>query len=962
MGETPREGGKRKSYAIDETAPWGGDSPQAGRRPAQESPTCNYLMPSLLLGSKSASAAAAPAAVSDTLDCLGACNALGIVYKSRSPPVPLSPPRAPGLLHNLSMQNAHASKKIQKVWRGFATRRGLWRWGGRLLVSRVVKIQKVLRGWRGRRRALAQLQRKRANFANKIKGSYFIWQARMKVRILKAEFAQGAVLKVQCMYRSRLARAKVRAARLAYHNYICIKLCRVARGYLGRRRFKALRARSRVVFQEMTALIMRDIRLVVHGTKITMETLSDNDGAATAAWTEWDFVKCALYNLLGANRRDLALEIATELVRRFPAFTIGRFLLQVTLFCTWTCSGKAEFVRHDYLDELVGMLYFNKAEGDERASFDVHVKAMPLEIVADATSMFDASVEEIEFMYFRNAFVRHGRSSVALSSMAACVLMRMKPSTFGENPDYDKAHRLALERARRLLGRAMLVNTTNVGESTSRLEVMDNVFFLPHRVVMQEDKSFIRCRMLGFDAFSQLNPAVKNSLKDTVVASVEVIRCGEMFIIHVKETKMPMTAHDLHVMRERNHVDELVEMAPKWIMELLPDEQQQQEQQQERRTVVAEYHVRPLVLHSAEVLQLTQFAIAADALKNSISQDAVREKGLTHVLAEYLLREMRLVSCRSRLVMSASQHELSSFRVVIPALEYKRQESNNLRTTDFSLKMIQRVFRGFRGKARFRRLRARANEVKRQRELLLRRQEGLQQLRVWRHGMASKIQAKLRRFLWRRLMKKLHRAALQVQCAVRIRQAWLAVAKLRNRKLVGPEVVEMLRRGVSIGGLDFTLIIYRCGDNYRMAGHDMVRNAIYEGSLHRQDVIRLVQDYNSKLPPNALAAGKVKKLYLGSYHRVAELIASQLGLATAMTAVTTPLGALAPTSRAQLSLVAIATAKPSMRGIEKVANLNRILKDQSQVIDHYNKLVLAKQKILDGTQTLSASMQFTMKK
>lgn len=854
------------------------------------------------------------------------------------------------------MQNDHASKKVQRVWRGFAARRLLWQWGGRLMVSRVIKIQRVVRGLRGRRRALEQLQRIHANFANKIKGSYFIWQAKKLLRILRAEFAQGAVLKVQCMYRSRLARAKVRAARLAYHNCVCLKLCRIARGYLGRRRFKALRARSRVVFQQMTALIMRDIRLVVHGTKITMETLSD-DVVASAAWTEWDFVNCALFNLLGANRRDFALEIATELVRRFPAFTIGRFLLQCALFCVWTCSGKAELVRHDYLDELVGILYFNKAQGDERASIDVYVKAMPLEIAADATSFFDASMEEIEFMYFRNAFVRHGRSSVALSSMAACVLMRMKPSSLGENPDDDKAHRLALARARRLLARAVLVNTTNMGESSSRLEVMDNIFSLPHRVVMQEDKSFMRCRMLGFEAFSQLNPAIKNSVKDTVVASVEIIRCGEMFIIHVKETTMPMTMQDLHVMRERNRVEELVEMAPKWIMEMLPAD----EQQHEHKVVVVEHHVRPLVLHSAEVLQLTQFAIAADALRNGISQDAVREKGLTHVLAEYLLREMRLVSCRSRLVTSASQHELSSFRVMIPALEYKRQEGNNLRTTDYSLKMMQRVFRGFRGKSRFRRLRARANEVKRQRELLLKRQEGLQQLRVWRHAMASKIQAKLRKFLWRRLMKKLHRAAMQVQCAVRIRQAWLAVAKLRNRKLMGPEVVEMLRRGVSLGGLDFTLIIYRCGDNYRMAGHDMVRNAIYEGSLHRQDVIRLVQDYNSKLPPNALAAGKVKKLYLGSYHRVAEVIASRLGLATAVTAVTTPLGALPP-GRTHLSLVAVPTAKPSMPSIEQVTNLHRILKDQTHVIDHYNKLINARQKLQDGTQTLSASMQFMMKK
>ena len=855
---------------------------------------------------------------------------------------PLSSPRC--ILQSISMQNILACKKLQKVWRGYATRRPLWLWGGRLMVSRVVKIQKVMRGYRGRRRAVEQLQRKRANHANKIKGSYFIWQAKKLLRIYRAEHAQKCVLKVQCMYRMRMARARVRAARLMFHNFMALKIGKLARGYLGRRRTKAIRTRSALLFRQMTAIIMRDIQLVTHGHKISLESMSEGNSAA--AWTEWDFLDCALFNLLGTNRRDFALEIATALVRKFPDFLIGRFVLQCTLFLTWTSWGKTEFVRQDYLEELVGIMFYNKAHAGS-GSIDDYVGASPREKASDKTSLFETTMEEIEFMYFRNAFLRHGKSAVALSSMAVCVLMRMKPETFGENPEDNQQHRLATSRARNLLARSKLVNSANIGESLSRLEVFDNIFSMPHRIVTQADKSFARCRMIGYEAFVQLNPAVKNEFKDMIAANVEIVHCGDMFIIRVASIKLPFTTRELDVMRQRNNVKDLTEMAPKWVMEM----------ENKQKFLSEVIHVRPLVLDSSEVMQLTNLAIAADALKNKISVDLVREKGLSHILAEYLLREMRLVSCRSRLVCSPIQRELSTLRVTIPALEYKRKEGNSLKTMDYSLKLMQRVFRGFRGRSRFRRLRARANEVMRQKELLLKRRDNLLQLRVWRASMASKIQAKVRRFLWRRLMKRLHRAALQIQCAIRIRQARQAVAKVRHRKLMGPEVVEMLRRGVTVGGLDFTLIIYRCGDNYRMAGHDMLRNAIYEGSLHREDVVHLLEKHNNNLNPKALLAGKAKKINLGSYHRVAELIASQLGLATAITALTTPLGALPPGQK-KLSLVTIPTAKSSIHNVEKVTNLNRTLKDQQSVVDHYDKLLLARQKKEEGTAKQSVSMRF----
>ena len=67
-------------------------------------------------------------------------------------------------------EREYAATTIQRVWRGFWSRRGLWQWDGVLTRSRAVKIQKVWRGRKGRKIGLAKVRERLAGFANKIKG------------------------------------------------------------------------------------------------------------------------------------------------------------------------------------------------------------------------------------------------------------------------------------------------------------------------------------------------------------------------------------------------------------------------------------------------------------------------------------------------------------------------------------------------------------------------------------------------------------------------------------------------------------------------------------------------------------------------------------------------------------------------------------------------------------------------
>lgn len=49
-------------------------------------------------------------------------------------------------LKSISYQNHFAAIKVQKVFRGHVTRLDLWKYGGILMVWKVVKVQKCWRG------------------------------------------------------------------------------------------------------------------------------------------------------------------------------------------------------------------------------------------------------------------------------------------------------------------------------------------------------------------------------------------------------------------------------------------------------------------------------------------------------------------------------------------------------------------------------------------------------------------------------------------------------------------------------------------------------------------------------------------------------------------------------------------------------------------------------------------------
>lgn len=983
---------------------------------------------------------------------------------------------------SLPIEREYAATTIQRVWRGFWSRRGLWQWDGVLTQSRAVKIQKVWRGHKGRKIGLAKAKERLAGFANKIKGRYFIWIAKRLLRVKRAEWVYKKVTQIQCLYRCRLARAALRRARFLHHTRMATKIQALGRGRLYGRRKWGIEKRQEAVFQRMTAVIVKDIRLAQAKMRPTLENLVGNHVDEASMSDPWALTEMCFFHLLGTARRDLAVDLCSDVALKFAKFPFARFALQTALFLTWTCSGKNQHFRMDYLDELAACLYFNQRCDSGLDFNNVELvggrKAFQRQesLEADPTSRYGfedenaGAMDEIEMMYFRNCIRRHGKNAMSFSAMAACVMMRVGIKDF--SAERTRPQLLQLKRAQRLLQRATEMSS-NPQECVLRLEVLNNLFIRQHRPLLSRKIKFDGLKMVGYTAWHMLHVLHKQQLNDCLRLDVEVVKCGDMVVVKAELNELPLSLQKLKTTRKKNKIPHIhvktnksgfseavgVDMAPKWVPygedyatssqkrktemeeeeELMPlqtpllrnprirelfgdeggggtsspragtggrsspspssypvsslnhstsaevesdheifddlDEEEvmakkmQLKEEKARKRAAREKRleeeakpeedvppvvIRPLVLLAKEVELLLELAVNYTAKERQVTPEEVRQEGAYNVLAEYLSERVRVVSCKSLFLSgSVRSNEAASLRVVLPQIEYRRLEQNNVRTVDYSINLLQRLYRGFSGKRRFRRLRFRVDERDAQHELHEGRRGAIEEVRLYRKVMVTKMQVAVKAWIWRRLIRKMRAAATVIQCAFRIFSARLLAAAERRRRDMGPEVLEMLRKSVKIGKLSFTVVVYRCGLNYRLVGFDLIRNRIYEGNVFQQEVERLLDDYNSKLKGSKYQV-EHEKIRPWNHHRVPEFLVNHLGIAKMTPNVTADLGAIPPGASKEV-LVMKAKSTADMPSIADIKNLNRLLKDTAPVVDRYNRVLAAQARKAEGNIIRSAT-------
>ncbi|KAJ1395548.1 hypothetical protein B484DRAFT_268146, partial [Ochromonadaceae sp. CCMP2298] len=234
--------------------------------------------------------------------------------------------------------------------------------------------------------------------------------------------------------------------------------------------------------------------------------------------------------------------------------------------------------------------------------------------------------------------------------------------------------------------------------------------------------------------------------------------------------------------------------------------------------------------------------------------------------------------------------------------------------------LLQRAYRGFQGRAKFRRLQWKRAEYSRLQGHTHARRAQLGALQEWRGQRLVQLQRLYRGWLWRKMLRRLKQSALTMQCAFRVLRAKNRARAEVRRRSEGAPVFPMLGagRGVHLGGAQFTLQILRCGHNYRLLGVDALRGCTYEGSVHAPEALGLIRAHNQAVAEAAAEAAAVAVRAGGSHphahshsshsspimpwqhERVVELLIGNLGLVPSLQPVTSLMGG----NRQQYVLVA----------------------------------------------------------
>jgi hypothetical protein len=269
--------------------------------------------------------------------------------------------------------------------------------------------------------------------------------------------------------------------------------------------------------------------------------------------------------------------------------------------------------------------------------------------------------------------------------------------------------------------------------------------------------------------------------------------------------------------------------------------------------------------------------------------------------------------------------------------EYLRRERNTMRMEELAVRLIQKIYRGFRGRARYRRLMARFREQLRQKDLLETRLIQIRIIRLRRHILASRVQARVRGMIQRIRLDEMRRAALLIQTRIRVLLAQKHLQSEKQRQEGGPPVKEQLRQAIEINGMTVMVVIYRCENNYRICGQDLVSNAVYDCFLYTQEVIQLCNEHNQLIPGDTVA-DRQRYLKVWQHDRVSEYILRKIRLVKRITPLTRELGAAKHDSN--LELVLFDQGNPNIRNLNDKADLRRGLYDQRDISKRYNTFFL----------------------
>ena len=258
----------------------------------------------------------------------------------------------------------------------------------------------------------------------------------------------------------------------------------------------------------------------------------------------------------------------------------------------------------------------------------------------------------------------------------------------------------------------------------------------------------------------------------------------------------------------------------------------------------------------------------------------------TDSLAASLAHASTQGSSSNPLVIADNLEPVIQFR--IPFLDSKRRQllaSNDIR---YATILLQRIYRGFVGRKRFKYVYKKKQEILRRRWLSWKVLDKLRIMRAKHELMAIRIQCNVKGWLWRKHLKKMNEEILKVQLLIRRVQAKKKVDTERKRRQGGPQVVDMLPAGkvITLHEHRLQMKVYRSGGNFKFRGIDLIDGEIYYGVCYQQDIKILLQGHNEIVKLRYEGRGELvtsvacknDQIFSWQYEKIVDFIVSHVDL------------------------------------------------------------------------------------
>lgn len=960
-----------------------------------------------------------------------------------------------------------AARRIQSLYRGYNSRYKLWSYGGTLMVSRVVILQRYYRGHLGRKRIAKMYRQWLDSKANNIIGVYRVWRALRLVRIKRADRNVVYVIKIQCAFRARVARAIITELRRKRDLKACIIIQRIVRGYLGRRRCKSVKFRISLYkkfINDIRHKYFADIKL--NNGRVGIDSID------ISCMNNWEILNLIFCHIVGTRNLVIAYELSFQLKISRPKFSLGSMVFKLVQLLIWVGEGKAQVVREDYLQNIIGSLLFEKnfnidmdddnteynifyywqslhmippdaakhsinnfidpvsrfhysfgiinnnsstinvvpsstintaeleistttpitmntqdetneipipntnnkdIEKDELDFMDDELdiveekksnKKIEQEIVSNELDHdenmfspyyntfnnenikgFNAEIlNEIEFFYITQVIKDSNKESWILAVKAFFLLLKHNfASDFGADPYVTKERELLNTRVQNLLREAKKKSFLSTKQDYVKyIDICNNIFTKLHKIIGTKVVRFDTCTI--YDYHKAIENSYNSSVKTiSINAHVDIIQAGGFVVV---------TGNLIYIKKDPKYGDSI---SKKWLHNLFPDNFNVNKHNMNSRNKCV--YIAPLVLSKEDIHHIVELSINFFTSKLKIDANDVRGRGQLFNLIEYLIIHLRLSSTTPNWSVITDKNKNNKIvfnnyyskygcdlKFSLPSLEYNRRARNSIRGEAYSTILLQKCYRGFKGRMLYRRLIFKKNEILRQQKRDNKFKNKLEYTRIWRYLRLCKIQAIFKGYSWRKKLSLMKLSVILIQKIFRGFRAKLILKREILRKLRGPDVLLMWNNSYELPKNiyheskinkivipKFNLIIYRCGHNYRLVGLDIRNNKMkYEGFVYKNEIESLIDKHNNG---NLTWVDDDKlSLKLWHYERIVQLLIQNIGIIYPITPVTQELGY----KNKCLAIVIRKDANVNNPGT-RIANLNRILEDQREIFDKRKK-------------------------